>query len=234
MSAKNKWIVLVTFCSLLVGTLLMLQLKAQAKAPKEVRPDNILPVLIERNQENAQLHAELDKLNAELQKLKQGVDAAILANDQLKRARLLAGLEPVKGPGIKITLDDSKYKDIDIDEVSQYIIHEEYLRAIVNALWNAGAEAISINGQRVTVQTEILCNYNVMNINGKPQTPPFVIYAIGEPQKLQAGVGFVDWDFVTLVQKYGIGFKVEPEKEVKISEGRYHEFRFATPSKEGN
>ncbi len=233
MPPKNRWIILVTFCSLLVGVFLVFQLKAQAKVPRVTTADNILPVLIERDQENARLKAENDRLNSELQKLKQGVDAALLANEQLKRARLISGLELVKGPGLRIILDDSHREDIDKGDVNQYIIHEQYLREIVNALWNAKAEAIAINDQRVTAQTEILCVYNVMYINGKVQTPPFIISAIGDTQNLLKGVDFIRFDLGSLAKNYGITYKKEPVKELKLPAGRAREFRFAVPVKEG-
>lgn len=180
----KKWTVLVTMCSLLVGILLMFQLKAQASADQGHPKDNVLQTVMQYDLENAQLKSDNQKLQDELDKYRQGVDAALLANQQLSRAKQIAGLNPVKGPGVRVVMDDSNRKIDNPDETPLYIVHEGYLRKIVNALWNANAEAIAINGQRITANTEIFCNGNNILINHEVETPPYIIDAIGDPQTL--------------------------------------------------
>jgi uncharacterized protein YlxW (UPF0749 family) len=233
MSWIKKWTVIVTICAFLVGVLLMFQLKAQALANQGQPKENILQTVMQYDLENAQLKSDNKKIQEELNKYKEGVDAALLADQQLKRAKQIAGLNPVKGPGVKITLDDSNQKIADPQDTALYIIHEGYLRTIVNALWNANAEAISINGQRITANTEIFCNGNNILINREIQTPPYTIDAIGDPQSLKA-VNFNNkFDFANVADTYGIRLEIEPAKELQLLAGKMHQYTNAVPVKEG-
>lgn len=234
MIRNKKWAILVTLCSLLVGVLLMFQLKAQAKVNNQpaTRSDNVVAALAPYTYANEQLQAENDKLQAELDQYRQGVEAALLADTRLKRTQLMAGLTPVTGPGLRIILDDSK-REI-TDEVSKYIIHEEYLRKLVNALWNSKAEAIAINGQRLTALSYIFCTGTVINIGGSVETPPYVIEVIGDSEKLLKGIEFVERFELGLdyyVELYGIDYRKEVVKELQLPAGRAPNFKLAVPVK---
>lgn len=97
--------------------------------------------------------------------------------DDLDAYRVKAGLTTVQGAGIVIRLDDSGL-------VQGSIIHDTYLVETVNVLREAGAQAISVNGQRVLPTTEILCLGPSIRINDTRQFPPYHIYAIGDPETL--------------------------------------------------
>ena len=74
---------------------------------------------------------------------------------------------------------------ISVDEdINDYVVHDEDLRSVVNELYNAGAEAISINGQRLVNTSAITCSGTVITINGIKLNSPFVISAIGNPESL--------------------------------------------------
>lgn len=234
MPGEKNWTFWVTLCSFLVGILLMFQLRAQGQT-QVTSADNILPKLIEANQENAQVKAQNDHLNSELQELKQGANAAMLANKELARARMQAGFEAVHGQGIRITLDDSKQSISNAAEAPYYVIHEQYLQQIVNALWNTKADAVAINGQRVMENTEIFCQGNYISINGTVQTPPYIITAIGDPQKLLQGVKFyLDSTLEFYSKTYGIIVQEEPVSDVEIPAGTIPSIKYATPVKGGN
>ena len=101
----------------------------------------------------------------------------------LKRNNILIGLTDVQGEGITITLTDntniaSGSLSI-VDDVSNYLVHNSDLISVVNELKNAGAEAISINDQRIVINTAINCAGNVITVNGEKISSPFVIKAIG-------------------------------------------------------
>ncbi len=97
--------------------------------------------------------------------------------DDLDIYRKKAGLTAVEGAGIIIRLDDSGL-------VQGSIIHDTYLVETVNVLREAGAQAISVNGQRVLPTTEILCLGPSIRINGTREFAPYHIYAIGDPEVL--------------------------------------------------
>lgn len=237
---KNKnWSLLVTICALFVGILLMFQLKAQAKVDikAEIQSDNVVLALAPYTLGNEQIQAENDKLSTEIEQYRRGVDAALVADTRLKRAQLLAGLVAVKGPGIRVVLDDSVRDVVNHAEVNNYIIHEEYLRGIVNALWNSQAEAIAINGERLTSLSEIFCQGTVININGKPQIPPYAIEAIGDSQTLLKGIQFTvkyQLGLTYNAEAYGIKYHQEEVKQLQLPAGRNAVFRLAMPVKEGS
>ena len=96
---------------------------------------------------------------------------------ELKENNKLLGLVELKGEGIIITLDDNRNAKDEID-LNKYLVHEDDLLYVVNELWNAGAEGISINGHRVVGSTSILCDGNIIRVNGEIVTVPIEIKAI--------------------------------------------------------
>ncbi len=237
MAKGKKWTVMVTLCSLLLGVLLMFQLKAQADKPNLMGSDNVVAALAPYTSEIEQLQAENDKLQAELDQYMKGAEASQVASDRLKRAQLQAGLTPIEGPGLEITLDDSKQAVANGDDVDKYIIHEQYLRALVNALWNSKAEGVAINGQRLTANSAIYCTGTVITINDEIETPPYKIEAIGDSEKLSKSVEVVEKLVIGLdeyVQLYGITFKEDSVKDIRLPAGTLPNYKFAVPVKEGS
>src|SRR5205814_4741992 len=98
---------------------------------------------------------------------------------QLQNAGLAAGLVAMRGPGLKVTLDDSKRVKAPTGNVNDLVIHSQDVQAVVNALWRAGAEAIAINGQRLVSTSAVLCVGNTLLLNGTVHSPPYVVVAIG-------------------------------------------------------
>ena len=88
------------------------------------------------------------------------------------------GFGPATGPGIVITVDDAPDGEP---------VRDEDLQLLVNGLWQAGAEAISINGKRLTARSALRNAGAAINLNGPPpMSPPYVVSAIGDPGSLQA------------------------------------------------
>jgi uncharacterized protein YlxW (UPF0749 family) len=91
-----------------------------------------------------------------------------------------AGFGPVSGPGIVITVDDAPDGEA---------VRDEDLALLVNGLWEAGAEAISINGKRLTMRSGLRNSGAAINLNGPPPlSPPYVVSAIGDTRTLQANL----------------------------------------------
>lgn len=103
---------------------------------------------------------------------------------QLDAARLAAALTPVGGPGIVIEIADSKRIVPAGDNPSNYIVLVDDLRDIVAALWASGAEAISINGERLTNLSAIRHAGSAITVNFTSLSPPYRILAIGDPKTL--------------------------------------------------
>ena len=221
--------------SIMIGFLFIILLKAQgATGSQMTRSETAIPSLIKTEQENQQLSADNEKIQLELDKYTQGQSASALANQQLQEAKLYAGLIAVDGPGIRITLDDSKSVVKEQEDPMPFVIHEQYIREIFNALWNGGAEAIAVNGQRVTTNTEVFCSGSYIQINGTRQMPPYVIEVIGDANTLSLALNFYGWfKLGDLQQQYGITRKLEILEKVLIPAGKLRDYHYAEPVKEG-
>lgn len=97
---------------------------------------------------------------------------------ELKENNLLLGLSEMKGEGIIIILDDNRNTEGDELNISQYLVHQEDLLQVINELFNAGAEAISVNGHRIVNSTSVLCDGNIIRVNGEIITVPITIKSI--------------------------------------------------------
>ena len=226
---------LLGLASILLGFLFIILLKTQGAAGSQVATqETAVPSLIQTEQENQQLSVDNEKLQLELSKYAQGQSASTLANQQLQEAKMNAGLIGVSGPGLRITLDDSKRSAIGQEDPMLFVIHEQYIRDIFNALWNGGAEAIAVNGQRVMANTEVFCSGSYIQINGTRQMPPYVIEAIGDTNILSGALNFYGWFKLGDLQlQNGITRKLEVLTKVNISAGKLRDYRYAQPVKEG-
>ena len=104
--------------------------------------------------------------------------------EAIKQGNKIIGLTDVTGPGVIITLSDSKKDTSTVLNPSSLLVHDVDILSVVNELKNAGAEAISINDQRLVTTTSISCGGNIIDINGEKVGAPFVIKAIGLPEQL--------------------------------------------------
>ena len=111
------------------------------------------------------------------------VDAEV--ENQIKKNNALLGLTEVKGSGVIIRLDENREaNEEEIIDLNSYLVHEGDLIHIINELYNAGADAISINGKRIVNTTSILCDGNIIRVNDEIVGVPIEIKAICYPQAL--------------------------------------------------
>lgn len=137
----------------------------------------------------------------------------------LKIASAIIGNTDVEGKGIVITLADNKNVTSSsigaLDNISNYLIHDTDLLRMVNELKNAGAEAISINDERITNLTSINCDGNVVLINGNKVSSPFTIKVIGSQEALLGAMqrpgGLLDE-----LEDYGLVSSVKSQNKVTI------------------
>lgn len=108
--------------------------------------------------------------------------------DELNQSDIVMGNSDVEGQGIQITLKDADFSfssDLSQEQALSYIVHDMDILLVINDLRNGGAEAISVNGQRIVASTEILCGGNYVYINGEKIPGPFIISAIGKSDVLK-------------------------------------------------
>ena len=138
----------------------------------------------ERNKELVNELAELEEKIRTYEKKYSSDEAQYEQNIQdAEQLRLLLGLSAGVGKGIKITLQDSDYNPQSTNP-NEYIVHESHIFKVLNELKIAGAEALSINGQRLRANSYISCNGPVITIDGQQYPAPFVIEAIGNQDAL--------------------------------------------------
>lgn len=161
---------------------------------------------------------DVQKAEAELEKERQNStqnnETLQEKEEQIQTGNKIIGLAEVKGPGVRITLKDNK-KDIkNALNPSDLVVHDEDILSVINELKNAGAEAISINGQRMVPSTGIICGGNIIEINREKVGVPFVIEAIGLPEQL-AGLER-PYGYLDILKSYGIEVKLERLNDITI------------------
>ena len=135
-------------------------------------------------------YKELEKaeqtLEQERENSTQNDDNLKETEESITEGNKMIGLTEVNGPGVTVTLTDSK-KDISSSlNPSDLVVHDLDVLSVINELKNAGAEAIAINDQRLTPNSGIICGGNIIDINGEKVGAPFIIKAIGLPEQLAA------------------------------------------------
>ncbi|RKD27674.1 Uncharacterized conserved protein YlxW, UPF0749 family [Caminicella sporogenes DSM 14501] len=149
-------------------------------------------------------------------------------NKELKKYKIIAGFESVKGPGIEVVVDDPPKTSEFGNDYSVASVKYDLLLSLINVLNSAGAEAISVNGQRIISTTGILYANNSVKINSVPTAPPFIIKAIGNPDTLESVLNFrfgIVWD---MRENYLLQVNIRKLDEVVIP--RYNDivkFRYA-------
>lgn len=127
------------------------------------------------------------------------------------------GLTDVSGQGVIVTLKDNQgvtNENIGItDDIRSYLVHDANLREIVRKLKISGAEAISINDERIVNDTSIICSGNVIRVNDKKVSSPFEIKAIGSPELLYGNLD----ETITRLNNSGIIVDIKKQDNVKIN-----------------
>lgn len=156
--------------------------------------------------------ARLDKLREKASNTGETSDSVKV---DLENNQIALGLTEVVGQGITITLKDGTGSGGSKLDLSSYLVHYSDLIEVINALKNAGAEAISVNDQRVTNFTAISCVGNVIKINNEKIGVPFVINAIGSPEKLYGALTMLG-GYVDKLKDDGVSVTVEKQTSITI------------------
>lgn len=168
---------------IVVSALLGMMLSLQYRSAQETQTQFAGMRMTDMYRQLVQVEHENQELQRQIIELKEGGYEKNV-KEELDLLRYQAGLCAVEGPGIMVTLNDSKQKVKLGDNQNLYIVHDEDLLRVINELRAAGAEAIVINDQRLVSRSEIRCVGPTVTVNGKMFGPPFSIAAIGDPQLL--------------------------------------------------
>lgn len=229
----RKWILPITLVCLISGLLIALQFKVQASLssnPLEQRNANLIAIIKDLEKDIKELENQNDSFRKEITDYENtkstGFAKTQKLQQELKRAKMIAGLLPVSGPGITIVVDDNKAGLLASpnDDPNKYIIHYENILNIISELRVGKAEALSINGQRFVSPTEIRCVGNVILVNTTRLAPPFEIRAIGQPDLLEDIITSGEYELLK-----NSGFPVSLKKDVSVKIPAYkgsYQFNF--------
>ncbi len=219
---KNRTQVTLSVVALLLGLFIAIQLRSTNdvySAMPDLRVTEMRAVLMETITQNQLLTRELEETRDKLRQFEetamQGEGILELIQNELKNARMLAGLVDVQGEGLVITLADSQATSLPGDNPNVYLVHDEDLLKLVNVLSAAGAEAISVNEQRLLATSEIHCAGPTISINNVRVGAPFVIKAIGNANTLESALRMRD-GIVDTLNFYGIGVQVKREANLVV------------------
>jgi uncharacterized protein YlxW (UPF0749 family) len=209
-AGSDAWQFPVTIACVLLGMLITVQFKTQRSVdfPLFRQSDQLQRMVksLESNNEELsrgvryletdrnKLLADLKETRDQLQRMEGSAhhsgDQALVQGlkDDLGRARMLAGLVPVKGPGVEVELNDSPRTPGPNDDPYFFLIHDLDIQAFVNELWAAGAEGVAVNDQRLATSSSVRCVGPTVLVNTVRLAPPYVIRAIGDPRTLETAL----------------------------------------------
>ncbi len=200
----------------------------------EARLEQVIKLYEAERAEGERLRAKLAQANAELDTARRAGLAQSLEEHQ-RRLDILArfaGLSPVQGPGVRVSISDSNAPVVSDLDQNPYTVHDQDLLLIINELWAAGAEAMEVNRQRLVADSEVRCSGPVINVNTVGLTPPFRILAIGDPDTLSGALTQLRGGIVDQLRNVGIEVKITKERNLVVN-GLVREpaFRYARPAR---
>lgn len=208
----------------------LLGIASGTSAPPETsrtgRRVQLVELIRAEQRRTAELEATVADLATQVAQLEnlEAVGAKRVARVQQRIDKVVgaAGLTAVRGPGVTAILTDSTLDVAASGNLNDLVVHEQDLQAVINALWAGGAEAISVNNQRILSTTAIRCVGNTLLLHGAVYSPPYEIRAVGDPVALRTEL---DRDTVVgryraAVREFKLGFAVADEiQEIPAYDG---------------
>lgn len=237
---KQKFQLSVSFVILILSFAITWQIKG---VQKNTAVDSQLSKRVETLQQdyktelekNESMKKQISELQSDLAKYREqttqsgGVEKIL--KEQLSRAEMTAGLTDVSGSGIIVTLKDGTSAGQGVSELvgdSGYgIVHDSSVLMFLNELRAAGAEALSINDERILATSEIRCAGPTISINNTKVAAPFEIKAIGNPDTLESALK-MPGGAIDQVRFYGIDISIKKSNKLLIKKyGGASTFKYA-------
>jgi uncharacterized protein YlxW (UPF0749 family) len=240
-SARRKATAVLTLLALGVVTgTAVAQVRARQEATTGLRTQ-LAGEVRDRTDEADRLSAQAERLRAEVaagQAQALGADAAgQRAAQRLEVLGMASGTLPVRGPGVVVRLSDATGDEVEGEEplrggsMGDGRVQDRDLQDVVNGLWAAGAEAISINGVRLTALTAIRSAGDTVLVDFQPLSPPYDVRAVGDPATLELELldGPAGRRLNTYVLRYGLGFEVRRDRSLSLPGASTPQLRAALP-----
>ncbi|MHA5054924.1 DUF881 domain-containing protein [Streptomyces sp. SD15] len=216
---------------------------ARIAAPVVAKERQELIDRIERETASAdKLEGTVDTLRADVSARQREALKKQGGGDQADLVGILSGATAVHGPGVKLVVNDAKEAsaggDGDPRETSGFSdtgrVRDRDMQRVVNGLWESGAEAVSINGQRLTALSAIRAAGDAILVDNKPLVPPYTVLAVGDGERLSTRFqNSADGLYLHALQEnYGIRTSISAEDDVRLSAAPSVIVRTAQPSTE--
>ncbi|MBL1109913.1 DUF881 domain-containing protein [Streptomyces sp. 5-8] len=218
--------------------------QARVAAPVVAKERQELIDRIDSETEDAdQLESTVDKLRDDVSARQRAALKSSGGSADVDLAGLLSGATAVHGPGVKLVVNDAKEASTGGDgtnprETSDFSdtgrVRDRDMQRVVNGLWASGAEAISINGQRLTALSAIRAAGDAILVDNRPLVPPYTVLAVGDGDKLSTGFqnGADGLYLHALEEQYGIRATISTEGEVRLPAAPSVIVRTAQPKSE--
>jgi uncharacterized protein YlxW (UPF0749 family) len=217
-----------------LGTAVVLQTQRGAPDADRTRTDLLHRVELATSETDA-LTSRVENLGAKAANLRSQALSGNTADEELSSRvsdlERTVGLEGVHGPGLEIELADGP-PDIESEGGPDLArVLDQDLQLAVNGLYAAGAEAVSINGQRLTTLSAIRGAGDAVLVGYRPLSPPYVISAIGDPEEMAASFSgsAAASQLRTLSDTYGIVFNIKSSDNLELPGKSDLTLRFAQP-----
>jgi len=224
MDLKNKN--LTKFIVFLLTTLLGISIAFQIKDTNKRYQYVPLKTIYDYQKQLDKEKAEITNLNILIESYKNKIteyenvrlkdgDITNLLKEEIKEYKNLAGYNDMQGPGIILIMDDAVRDLYEGEDPNNVIVHNIDVLNIVNDLKIAGAEAISINGQRLLANSEIDCSGYTIKVNSEEYGMPIIIKAIGEPKQLEAAIK-APGTYGNFLKDFGLFLEVNTSVSIKV------------------
>jgi uncharacterized protein YlxW (UPF0749 family) len=213
----SYWVILTV--TLIIGIVLGFQRSVVARSAYVLssRKGELVAQIEQKEKELNSLQEEVQQLSSKIASFPQQNSTTDLeALIEVEKGKL--GFTAMEGPGVVITLADSKQKPKAEDDPNYYIVHDWQIRNLVRYLLGNGAQGVAVNDQRIVFNSEVVCAGPIIIVNGQRLSPPYKIMAIGDPvvleQKLDA---FPDMDLLkALRDTYGLVFQIDTSNDISL------------------
>ncbi|MGW6139089.1 DUF881 domain-containing protein [Streptomyces sp. NPDC055140] len=179
----------------------------------------------ERSHKNGQLEESNGAIRDDVDTLTERGGAGTKAEDaKLSALEKASGTKKLRGQAVSVTLADAppnataKLPGYPEPQPNDLVIHQQDLQAVVNALWNGGAQGIKVMDQRLIATSAVRCVGNTLILQGRVYSPPYKITAVGDPEKLKQALAVSPQiqNYMLYVNAYGLGWKVEDDGAVTL------------------
>lgn len=215
MKGKTTMTIVVGLVCVILTAVIFLQFKTISKidvtALENMQKDELKSEIASWKTKYDEINKKLADTNSRINEYKQNISnnriTSELLNEELKQAQGLIGTRDVYGSGVVVTVNND-----------QQTVQEEDLLTLVNELKLAGAEAISINDERIVYDSYIVSIAGTyISVNGQRITAPYVVKAIGNPTYLESGLSAKQYGYIDTKRTEGLSVKLQRQDNIKIS-----------------